>query len=154
MVHVHEFAAAILSNLGHEVTKAGTLEDGRAAWVPQRYDLVIVDLKRNLAEAMEFCEELKQRWPEQLVAFLPRTTLTLLPTPARTTSSSAKKGPASSWLTSRTDSPGLATWVSTRLIPPERRDIMRPQAQHGKFLRAGTDVPPLCQCSPLSLWLS
>ncbi len=72
---IRRLRATILGNLGHEVIEAASLEEARALWNPKRFHLIIVDLKQDAERALQFCEELKQRWPDQLVAFLtPHTT--------------------------------------------------------------------------------
>jgi CheY-like chemotaxis protein len=72
---IRRLRATILGNLGHDVTQAETLEEAKNAWAPGRFHLVIVDLKNHVDEAMEFCDDLKKKWPDQLVAFLtPPTT--------------------------------------------------------------------------------
>jgi DNA-binding response OmpR family regulator len=67
---IRDLRALILRGQGHVVQTAATLEEARAAWLPGKYSLIIVDLRRQPKEAMDFCEEIKQESPDQLVAFL------------------------------------------------------------------------------------
>ena len=67
---LRQLRAAILSNLGHIITQAGTLEEARDFWQPKQFHLLVVSVQNQLTAAMEFCEEIKQADPEQLVAFL------------------------------------------------------------------------------------
>jgi DNA-binding response OmpR family regulator len=67
---IRELRALILEGQGHQVETADTLEEARAAWLPGKYSLIIVDLRRQPQEAMDFCEEIKAESPEQLIAFL------------------------------------------------------------------------------------
>lgn len=72
---LRQLRAAILSNLGHLITEVGSLEEARHHWQPRKFHLLVVGIQNRLAEAMEFCEEIKQADPEQLIAFLtPLTT--------------------------------------------------------------------------------
>ena len=66
--------ARILGNLGHNITEADSLSRARSLWAPGAFNLVIVDVKHSLREAIEFCEDVK-RAANQVVAFLtPYTT--------------------------------------------------------------------------------
>jgi len=66
---VRGLRAKILGNLGHRITEADSLSKARSLWAPGVFNLVIVDVKHGLREALEFCEETK-RIANQLVALL------------------------------------------------------------------------------------
>jgi len=66
---VRGLRATILGNLGHDITEAVSLSDARSLWSPGLFNLVIVDVKQSLSEAIDFCEEIK-RVGKQVVAFL------------------------------------------------------------------------------------
>jgi len=67
---IRQLRLHILERQGHAVETAATLDEARAAWQPGKYSLIVVDLRRQVKEAMEFCEAIKQKHPDQLVAFL------------------------------------------------------------------------------------
>jgi CheY-like chemotaxis protein len=66
---VRGLRARILGNLGHNITEADSLSTARSLWVPGAFNLVIVDVKHSLRDAIDFCEEVK-RAANQMVALL------------------------------------------------------------------------------------
>ena len=66
---VRGLRARILGNLGHRITVASSLSEARSLWAPGAFNLVVVDVKHGLDEAVEFCQDVK-RVSKQVVAFL------------------------------------------------------------------------------------
>lgn len=67
---IQHLRAEILRKVGYAVEPANTLEEARKRWRPNTYSLIVVDFRRDVQRGMEFCEEIKQRFSRQLVAFL------------------------------------------------------------------------------------
>ena len=64
---VQQLRALILRMEGHRVDTVADLRAAHAAVTTRSYDLVIVDVGHFAAPGLEFCEELKRRYPKQKV---------------------------------------------------------------------------------------
>jgi DNA-binding NtrC family response regulator len=65
---VQQLRALMLRMAGHHVDTAAGLHAARAVFAAGRlYDLVIVDVGHFAAPGMDFCEEIKARYPRQKV---------------------------------------------------------------------------------------
>lgn len=63
--------ANVLGSRGIEVDAADTLQRARVLWRPHRYDLILLDVRRQLpGEALQFYEQLRDAIPGQPFAFL------------------------------------------------------------------------------------
>jgi CheY-like chemotaxis protein len=77
--------AAILEQQGYVVDTVRAAEEARTRWQPNLYDLVLVDVERNLRDGIKFCQEIgKVASPRQQVALLvgyhaPATTVSAIP---------------------------------------------------------------------------
>ncbi len=60
----------ILVSHGFDTASARTIEEARHLWRPNTYALVLVNVQPDADAALEFCEELKERAPHQLVAMM------------------------------------------------------------------------------------
>lgn len=60
----------VLRRHGFEVTCAAHIADARLLWHPAAYNLVLLDTKHDVAGAIEFCREMRETEPGQLIAFL------------------------------------------------------------------------------------
>ncbi|MGA3054089.1 MAG: hypothetical protein ABSD63_07765 [Candidatus Korobacteraceae bacterium] len=60
----------IMALHGVEMIGACDLEEAGLVWHPDRYDMVLIDIRRNYAGALAFRDEIKRDSPEQIVAFL------------------------------------------------------------------------------------
>lgn len=66
-----EARTAVLQSRGVKVRTAENLSDARFLWQPNRYDLVMLDVRRYLpGEAMEFYEQVRAASPHERFAFL------------------------------------------------------------------------------------
>ena len=66
-----EVRAATLRRHGIEVHTPENLAGARSLWQPQVYDLILLDVRRQLpGEALEFYEHIKGKSPQERVAFL------------------------------------------------------------------------------------
>jgi DNA-binding NtrC family response regulator len=66
-----EVRAAVLRERGVEVHAVEDLSGARFLWHPNVYDLVMLDVRRySPGDALEFCEQLKDRSPQQRIVFL------------------------------------------------------------------------------------
>jgi CheY-like chemotaxis protein len=66
-----EVRAAVLRSRGVEVHTVADLSGARFLWHANLYDLVMLDVRRySPGDALEFCEQIKDRSPQQRVAFL------------------------------------------------------------------------------------
>ncbi len=66
-----EARGAVLQSRGVEVRTAENLSAARFLWQPNRYDLVLLDVRRCLpGEAMEFYEQIRAASPHERFAFL------------------------------------------------------------------------------------
>lgn len=62
--------ATVFRNLGVEVVCAAHLSDARDLWHPSVYDLVLLDMHLDSADANSFCREMKSEFPAQNVSWL------------------------------------------------------------------------------------
>jgi CheY-like chemotaxis protein len=63
--------ANVLRSHGVEVDAADSLERARVLWKPHRYDLVLLDMRRQFpGEALQFYEQIRDASPRQRFAFL------------------------------------------------------------------------------------
>ena len=61
----------VLRSHGVEVDAADSLERARVLWTPHRYDLVLLDVRRQFpGEALQFYEQIRDASPRQRFAFL------------------------------------------------------------------------------------
>ena len=61
----------VLRSHGIEVDAAETLQSARVLWKPHRYDLVLLDVRRQFpGEAIQFYEQIRDASPRQRFAFL------------------------------------------------------------------------------------
>jgi hypothetical protein len=60
----------ILVSHGFDAVCVPSMEEGRRVWNPDTYALVLVNVQPDADAALEFCEELKERDPQQLVAMM------------------------------------------------------------------------------------
>lgn len=60
----------IMALHGVEMIGACDLDEAGLVWHPDRYDMVLIDIRRNHAGALAFRDEIKRDSPGQLVAFL------------------------------------------------------------------------------------
>jgi CheY-like chemotaxis protein len=61
----------VLRSHGVEVDAADSLERARVLWTPHRYDLVLLDVRRQFpGQALEFYEQIRDASPAQRFAFL------------------------------------------------------------------------------------
>ena len=61
----------VLRSHGVEVDAADSLESARVLWTPHRYDLVLLDVRRQFpGEALQFYEQIRDASPRQRFAFL------------------------------------------------------------------------------------
>jgi CheY-like chemotaxis protein len=60
----------VLRRHGLEVTCATHISDARLLWHPAVYNLVLLDTNHDVAGALEFCKEMRETEPCQLIAFL------------------------------------------------------------------------------------
>ena len=61
----------VLRSHGIEVDAAETLQSARVLWKPHRYDLVLLDVRRQFpGEALQFYEQIRDASPRQRFAFL------------------------------------------------------------------------------------
>ena len=66
-----EVRAAVLRSRGVEVHAVEDLSEARFLWHSKLYDLVMLDVRRySPGDALEFCERIKDRSPQQRIAFL------------------------------------------------------------------------------------
>jgi len=64
---VQHLRALMLRMKGYEVDTAATLDEAHAKTAVQHYKLVIVDVGHFAQPGLDFCEELKTRYPGQKV---------------------------------------------------------------------------------------
>ena len=62
---VQHLRALMLRLKGHNVDTASNLDEARKSLSASRYELIIVDVGHFAEPGLEFCEELKQRYPGQ-----------------------------------------------------------------------------------------
>jgi len=63
--------ANVLRSHGVEVDAADSLQRARVLWKPHRYDLVLLDVRRQFpGEALQFYEQIRDASPRQRFAFL------------------------------------------------------------------------------------
>ena len=60
----------IMALHGVEVVAAGDLTEAAFVWDRDRYDLVLIDIRRDYRGCLAFRDEIKKEKPEQIVAFL------------------------------------------------------------------------------------
>ncbi len=60
----------ILALHGVEMIGAGNLEEAASIWHRDRYDMVLIDLRRDYSGAVALRDEIKKDSPDQIVAFL------------------------------------------------------------------------------------
>jgi CheY-like chemotaxis protein len=66
-----EVRVNVLQSHGVEVHAVEDFSGARFLWQPRMYDFVLLDVRRYPAgEALEWCEEIKDRSPRQRIAFL------------------------------------------------------------------------------------
>jgi len=60
----------VLRSHGVEVDAADSLQRARVLWTPHRYDLVLLDVRRQFpGEALQFYEQIRDASPRQRFAF-------------------------------------------------------------------------------------
>ena len=63
--------ANVLRSHGVEVDAADSLQRARVLWRPRRYDLILLDVRRQFpGEALQFYEQIRDASPRQRFAFL------------------------------------------------------------------------------------
>jgi CheY-like chemotaxis protein len=66
-----EARASVLRAHGIEVHEADSLQAARFLWQPKGYDLILLNMRRNLpGEALEFYEQIRTASPKEHFAFL------------------------------------------------------------------------------------
>ncbi len=60
----------IMALHGVEMIGANDLEEAALVWHPDRYDMVLIDIRRDHHGALAFRDEIKKENPDQVVAFL------------------------------------------------------------------------------------
>src|SRR5579864_8643032 len=66
-----EIRTSVLESHSVEVHRAEDLSTARFLWQPNTYDLILLEVRRNLpGEALEFCGQIKDASPGQRFAFL------------------------------------------------------------------------------------
>jgi response regulator RpfG family c-di-GMP phosphodiesterase len=66
-----EVRASVLQSHGVEVHAVEDFYGARFLWQPLMYDFVLLDVRRySPGEALEWCEQIKDRSPRQRIAFL------------------------------------------------------------------------------------
>jgi CheY-like chemotaxis protein len=60
----------IMALHGVEMIGACDLEEAGLVWHPDRYDMVLIDIRRDYRGALAFRDEIKKDSPDQIVAFL------------------------------------------------------------------------------------
>jgi CheY-like chemotaxis protein len=60
----------IMALHGVEMIGASDLEEAGLVWHPDRYDMVLIDIRRDYRGALAFRDEIKKDSPDQIVAFL------------------------------------------------------------------------------------
>jgi len=64
---VQHLRALMLRLEGHKVDTASDLASARDVLALRRYDLVIIDVGHFAQPGLDFCEDIKKRWPHQKV---------------------------------------------------------------------------------------
>jgi DNA-binding NtrC family response regulator len=64
---VQHLRALMLRMRGYDVDTASTLEEARTALSKKNYCLLIVDVGHFAKPGLDFCEEIKQQYPQQKV---------------------------------------------------------------------------------------
>jgi response regulator RpfG family c-di-GMP phosphodiesterase len=62
--------AKLLMRRGLSVEVAASLERARELWRPGRYVVVLVAVQNDIRRAAEFCDEIQQKHPQQVVSML------------------------------------------------------------------------------------
>lgn len=62
--------AKLLVRRGLSVEVAGTVEQARELWRPGRYLIVLVAVHKDIRRAAEFCDEIQEKHPGQIVGVL------------------------------------------------------------------------------------
>jgi CheY-like chemotaxis protein len=62
--------AKLLVRRGLSVEVAGTVEQARELWRPGRYLIVLVAVHKDIRRAAEFCDEIQEKHPDQIVGVL------------------------------------------------------------------------------------
>jgi CheY-like chemotaxis protein len=60
----------IMALHGVDMIGASDLEEAGLVWHPDRYDMVLIDIRRDYHGALAFRDEIKKDSPDQIVAFL------------------------------------------------------------------------------------
>ena len=60
---------AVLRSAGYQVDTTRTFEEARPLWQPQRYALILIMIDGDPSKPLGFCQEIKQSYPSQLIAF-------------------------------------------------------------------------------------
>ncbi|MGZ4817838.1 MAG: hypothetical protein ACXVZJ_04390 [Terriglobales bacterium] len=62
--------AKLLMRRGLSVEVAGTVEHARELWRPGRYLIVLIAVHKDIRSATEFCDEIQEKHPDQIVGVL------------------------------------------------------------------------------------
>ena len=62
--------AKLLMRRGLSVEVAGTVEHARELWRPGRYLIVLIAVHKDIRRATEFCDEIQEKHPDQIVGVL------------------------------------------------------------------------------------
>jgi response regulator RpfG family c-di-GMP phosphodiesterase len=62
--------AKTLARNGYDVLVADNIEAGRSQWSPKSYGLVVVSLNGFGQQAADFCDEIKERDSDQVIALI------------------------------------------------------------------------------------
>jgi hypothetical protein len=71
----------ILVSHGFDAACVRSIDEARRVWHPDTYALVMVNVQPDADSALEFCDELKQHDPQQLVALLSTHHIYVPPSP-------------------------------------------------------------------------
>lgn len=62
--------ADVMRKLGIDVDSAADIAEARAWWRPALYDLVLINMEKELGQRDKFCDDLRSATPPQRLAFL------------------------------------------------------------------------------------
>lgn len=71
----------ILASHGFDAVCIRSIEEARRTWHPQTYSLVLVNVQPDPDRALQLCDELKDRDPNQLVALMSAHHVYIPPSP-------------------------------------------------------------------------
>jgi CheY-like chemotaxis protein len=65
---------------GFHVVLAATIQQAESLWKPDHYIVVLVSMRKNLRHAVEFCNRIKKKYPQQTIGMLVSQNVELPPT--------------------------------------------------------------------------